>query len=111
VVLMDRRDGGPEVGEADRASISEWAARSNEGRAVKIAHRRVVAAMKAGNGDATPLRHPREKLLALLKDAEPGTVFERLPGQLELFPEVEAAELRLLDRMFDRISRDGPTQR
>ena len=85
--------------------------RSNEGRTVKIAHRRVVASLKAARGDAVALRHPREKLLALLKDAEPGTVFERLPGQFELFPEIEAAELRLLDRMFDRIDPDSEARR
>ncbi|CTQ34443.1 hypothetical protein [Jannaschia rubra] len=78
---------------------------------MKIAHRRVVASLKARRGAALALRHPREKLLALLKDAEPGTVFERLPGQLELFPEVEAAELRLLDRMFDKIEPEGDARR
>lgn len=81
-------------------------ARSNEGRTVRIAHRRVVVSLKA-RGDTVALRHPREKLLALLKDAERGAVFERLPGQVELFPEVEAAELRLLDRMCDRIESSG----
>lgn len=82
-------------------------ARSNEGRTVKIAHRRVVVSLKAARGDTVALRHPREKLLALLKDADRGMSFERLPGQLELFPEVEAAELRLLDRMCDRTESSG----
>ena len=74
---------------------------------MRIAHRRFVASLKAERGLTVALRHPREKLLALLKDAERGTVFERLPGQLELFPEVEAAELRLLDQMCDRTESSG----
>ncbi|WP_308917235.1 hypothetical protein [Jannaschia sp. LMIT008] len=68
-----------------------------------IAHRRVVAALALSRSDEPPLRHPREKLLTLLKEAEPGTVFERASGQLELFPEVEADELCQLDRMASRV--------
>ena len=88
-------------------TISALSARASEGRMVRIAHRRVIASRRIGVAGTIVSCHPREKLLALLKDAEPGSIFERLPGQLELFPEVEAAELRLLDRMFRRIGKDG----
>lgn len=107
---MRAGDCGPAASEPERALISAWTARSSEGRTVRIAHRRVISHLRAVRGGSTVLRYPREKLLTLLKDAEPGTVFERQPGQLELFPEVEAAELRLLDRMFDRIGPDGRTR-
>lgn len=88
------------------ASISAWCARQTEGRIVVIAHRRVVAALQPSRSGEPSLRHPREKLLTLLKEPEPGTVFERQPGQLELFPEVAAAELRQLDKMAARIGLD-----
>lgn len=73
---------------------------------VVIAHRRVVAALEPSRSGEPPLRHPREKLLTLLKESEPGTGFERHPGQLELFPEVESAELRQLDKMAALIGLD-----
>ena len=105
------RDDVPETDRPERDTVAERSARPTEGRVVEIARRRVIARLRAVRGELVVSRHPREKLLTLLKDAEPGTVFERLPGQLELFPEVEAAELRLLDGMFDWIEANAAARR